>query len=72
MYEENIHARTEKFHQDVIESTIDSLSWHFNENGLSEDLLDRLKASWEKNLKESQDRNVKEAMRRRAETAHVQ
>ncbi len=54
MYEqENIVARTEKFHQDVIDSTIEHLSWNYAENGLSEDLCDRLKASWVKKLREN-------------------
>jgi hypothetical protein len=39
---ENIHTRTEKFHQDTIEATVQELTGHFCENGLSEDLSDRI------------------------------
>jgi hypothetical protein len=65
MYEpDNISSRTDKFFQDVIEHTISTLSWSFSENGLSEDLLDRLKASWEKTLRDKQISNMEEANRR--------
>ncbi len=50
---ENIHVRTEKFHTEVIDGTIDVLSNRLGQNGLSEDVLDRLKASWEKCLREN-------------------
>jgi hypothetical protein len=43
---ENIHVRTEKFHEKIIDSTVDDLRWTSGENGLTEDVLDRLKASW--------------------------
>jgi len=42
----------------VINTTIEQLSWNFAENGLSEDLCDRLKASWEKKLAEKQQMNI--------------
>jgi hypothetical protein len=66
---ENIHTRTEKFHQDTIEATVEGLAWHFSENGLSEDLSDRIKAAWEKNLREAQAKNLEEAQRKMAERA---
>ena len=53
MEENDIKLRTERFHSDVINSTIESLRQPFADNGLSEDLLDRLKASWEKHLHEN-------------------
>ena len=51
--EVNIHLNTTRFNAGVIESTIEALRRQFNDNGLSEDLLDRLKTSWEKKLKQS-------------------
>ena len=68
---ENIHVRTEKFHQEVIDGTIDVLSNRLGHNGLSEDVLDRLKASWEKCLIENQNRNLEEAQRRLHEKAKI-
>ena len=58
---ESVSQRTEKFNNDVIESTIEHLAWASNENGLSEDLLDRLKATWIKNLRDTQRKNHEEA-----------
>ena len=57
----NILVHTSKFNQGVIESTIEALRRQFNESGLSEDLLDRLKSSWEKKLKQNQQRQESEA-----------
>jgi hypothetical protein len=48
--EKNMAAITLNFNREVIEQTIESLRSKFNERGLSEDLLDRLKANWQKNL----------------------
>ena len=33
-------------HEKIIDSTVDDLRWTSGENGLTEDVLDRLKASW--------------------------
>ena len=60
----NILVHTSKFNQGVIESTIEALRRQFNESGLSEDLLDRLKSSWEKKLKQNQQRQESEARER--------
>ena len=48
--EKNMAAITLNFNREVIEQTIETLRSRFNERGLSEDLLDRLKANWQKNL----------------------
>jgi predicted small metal-binding protein len=49
--EKNMATITLNFNREVIEETIESLRSKFNERGLSEDLLDRLKANWTKNLR---------------------
>ena len=73
MYEqENINIRTEKFFQEVIDTTIDQLSWNYAENGLSEDLCDRIKASWEKKLREQKLQNINEAERKFVERSQQQ
>ncbi len=58
---ESINARTEKFHLDVIETTIEALQEHFKENHLTEELLERLKADWEKALRDTQIENLEKA-----------
>lgn len=62
--EPNIETRRQNFNKAVVDSTIESLRRPFSESGLSEDLLDRLKASWEKKLAENLERNQKEAVRK--------
>ena len=64
--EVNIHINTTRFNQGVIESTIEALRRQFNDNGLSEDLLDRLKSSWEKKLKQNSARQENEARERQS------
>jgi DnaJ-domain-containing protein 1 len=60
----NIVAVTQNFNQEVIERTIDSLRNRFNERGLPEDLLERLKANWYKNLGARVHQNKEEALQR--------
>lgn len=60
----NILAHTMKFNQGVMETTIEALRKQFSAQGLSEDLLDRLKSSWEKKLKQNQNRQENEARER--------
>lgn len=46
----NATEQTAKFHESVIESTIEALRERSNASDFSDDLLDRLKAAWERNL----------------------
>ena len=69
--EDNIITRTEKFHQDVIETTMDALAERLSDNGLSEELLDRIKADWEKALRDAKAANLKAAQIRQAEQLQI-
>lgn len=62
--EKNMATITLNFNREVIEETIESLRSKFNERGLSEDLLDRLKANWTKNLRVKIQQNHQEALTR--------
>lgn len=55
---------TQTFNREVIERTIESLRHRFNERGLSEDILERLKANWTKNLNLRMHSNKEEALQR--------
>ena len=62
--EKNMTVLTQKFNLDVIEITIENLRRKFSERGLSEDLLERLKANWYKNLHLRIQQNKEDALKR--------
>ena len=51
-----------EFNRGVIDTLIDRQRDAFNEAGVPEDVLDRLKALWNKNLQEEQANNVRTAL----------
>ena len=62
--EKNMTVLTQKFNHAVIEITIENLRRKFSERGLSEDLLERLKANWYKNLHLRIQQNKEDALKR--------
>lgn len=62
--DKNMAAITQNFNREVIEITIENLRRKFSERGLSEDLLERLKTNWYKNLNLRMQQNKDEALKR--------
>jgi hypothetical protein len=62
--DKNMTAITQNFNREVIEITIENLRRKFSERGLSEDLLERLKANWYKNLHLRMQQNKEDALKR--------
>jgi predicted DNA-binding protein len=65
--DKNMSAMTQTFNREVIEKTIENLRHRFNERGLSEDILERLKANWTKSLSLRMHTNKEAALQRQYE-----
>lgn len=54
--------QTAQFHNSVMEALIERQKEVFNELGVTEDVLDRLKNLWRKNLQEEQRMQIQKAL----------
>lgn len=62
--EKTMQNMNQNFNREVIDRTIEGMRQRFIERGLSEDILERLKANWLKNLQQRIAQNKEEALKR--------